>query len=108
MSEDATVDEFLQPTTYVDSDAESVVAFARRVAGGLGDPVAQAVALYYAVRDEITYTAYCDFTSVETYRASACLARGAGFCVVKAALLAAGARAVHIPAPAGFAGRRNH
>ena len=103
-----TVDEFLRPTTYVDSGAESVVAFARRVTGGLADPVARAVALYYAVRDEIAYTAYCDFTSVETYRASACLARGAGFCVGKAALLAAGARAALIPARVGFADVRNH
>jgi len=102
------VEAFLAPTTYVDSDADTVVAFARRVTEGLADPVARAVALYYAVRDEITYTAYCDFKSVETYRASGCLARGAAFCVGKAALLAAGARAAHIPARVGFADVRNH
>ena len=100
--------EFLQSTTYVDSGADTVVAFAHRVIDGLADPVARAVALYYAVRDEITYTAYCDFKSVETYRASACLARGAGFCVGKAALLAATARAAEIPARVGFADVRNH
>ena len=108
MTDGARVDEFLRPTTYVDSDADNVVAFARRVTGGLADPVARAVALYYAVRDEIGYTAYCDFKSAETYRASACLARGAGFCVAKAALLAAGARAADIPARVGFADVRNH
>ena len=86
----------------------TVVAFARRVTDGVADPVARAVALYYAVRDEITYTAYCDFKSVETYRASGCLARGAGFCVGKAALLAATARAADIPARVGFADVRNH
>jgi transglutaminase-like putative cysteine protease len=100
--------EFLRPTTYVDSDADTVVAFARRVTEEVADPVARAVALYYAVRDEITYTAYCDFKSVETYRASGCLARGAGFCVGKAALLAATARAAEIPARVGFADVRNH
>jgi hypothetical protein len=99
---------FLPPTTYVDSDADNVVAFARRVTDGVADPVARAVALYYAVRDEITYTAYCNFKSDETYRASGCLARGAGFCVGKAALLAAAARAADIPARVGFADVRNH
>ena len=48
------------------------------------DPLTRAVRLYYAVRDEIVYTPYCDFTDVETFRASACLSRGAGFCVAKA------------------------
>ena len=105
---DGALHEFLRPTTYVDSDADTVVAFARRVTDGVADPVARAVALYYAVRDEITYTAYCDFKSVETYRASGCLARGAGFCVGKAALLAAAARAADIPARVGFADVRNH
>jgi transglutaminase-like putative cysteine protease len=106
--QDSALHEFLLPTTYVDSDADTVVAFAHRVIDGLADPVARAVALYYAVRDEITYTAYCDFKSVETYRASGCLARGAGFCVAKAALLAATARAADIPARVGFADVRNH
>lgn len=99
---------FLRPAAYVDSDAPGVVAFAREAAGPDGDDVARAVRLYYAVRDRIIYTPYCDFRSPDTYRASACLARGAGFCVAKAALLAAAARAVGIPARVGFADVRNH
>src|SRR5262249_10520735 len=51
---------------------------------------------------------YCDFSSPETFRASACAARGSGFCVAKAALLAAVARACRIPARVGFADVRNH
>lgn len=102
------VNEYLQPTAYVDSDAANVVAFARRVAADAAEPIGRAVALYRAVRDEIVYTPYCDFRSVETYRASACLARGSGFCVAKSALLAASARAVGIPARLGFADVRNH
>lgn len=102
------VEQFLRPTEYVDSDAASIVAFAARVAGAAADPIARAVALYLAVRDEIVYTPYCDFRSVETYRASACLARGAGFCVGKSALLAASSRASGIPARMGFADVRNH
>jgi len=91
----------IHPTSFVDSDAPAVVAFARDAARGRADARERAIALYYAVRDRITYTPYCDFRAPETYRASAVLAKGAGFCVGKAAVLAAVARAEGIPA-------RNH
>ena len=51
-----------------------------------------------AVRDQIRYNPFLDFTDESTYRASSCLAAGEGFCVGKAALLAACARAAGIPA----------
>ena len=70
----ASLQEFVAPSRYIDSDADNVVAFARRVAGAARDATAAAVALYYAIRDGIVYTPYCDFRSPETYRASACLA----------------------------------
>jgi transglutaminase-like putative cysteine protease len=99
---------YLEPGEFVDSDAEPIAAFARRVCGDETDDTAKAVRLYYAVRDGIVYTPYCDFRSPDTYRASATLARGSGFCVAKAALLAAAARAAGIPARVGFADVRNH
>lgn len=99
---------FLAPTTFVDSDAPDVAAFARATCAGASDERDRAVRLYYAVRDGIVYTPYCDFDSPETFRASATLARGSGFCVAKAALLAAAARAAGIPARIGFADVRNH
>src|SRR5437867_3776767 len=99
---------YLAPARFIDSDAENVVAFSLRARGDESDQIAQAVHLYYAVRDGIAYTPYCDFRSPETYRASACLARGSGFCVAKSALLAAAARAARIPARVGFADVRNH
>jgi len=95
-------------TTFVDSDAPTIIAFARAAAEGHADPRERAVAIYYAVRDRVTYTPYCDFRSPDTYRASGVLAKGAGFCVGKAALLAAAARAVDIPARLRFADVRNH
>jgi transglutaminase-like putative cysteine protease len=97
-----------RPTPFVDSAAPDVVAFARAAAAGETDPRRRAIALYYAVRDGVTYTPYCDFQSPDTYRASAVLARRAGFCVGKAALLAATARAEGIPARLRFADVRNH
>jgi transglutaminase-like putative cysteine protease len=102
------LDTWRQPTTFVDSDAPAIAAFARAAAGSRADVRERAVALYYAVRDDVTYTPYCDFRSPDTYRASAVLAKGAGFCVGKAALLAAVARADGIPARLRFADVRNH
>jgi transglutaminase-like putative cysteine protease len=99
---------WLAPGRYVDSEAPAVIAFAREAGGAEPDSLARAVRLYYAVRDGIIYTPYCDFRRPETYRASAVLASGAGFCVGKAALLAAAARAAGIPARVGFADVRNH
>lgn len=108
MSDRGDPPEYLAATPFVDSDAPAVVAFAARVCAGEADDTARAVRLYQAVRDGIAYTPYCDFRSPDTYRASACLARGSGFCVAKAALLAAAARAAGIPARVGFADVRNH
>ena len=100
--------QYLRPAAFVDSDAPAVVAFARQACGEAADDVTRAVRLHDAVRDGITYTPYCDFQSPDTYRASAVLRRGAGFCVGKAALLAAACRAVGIPARVGFADVKNH
>ena len=108
MRADEPIERYVRPDTYVDSDAPNVIEFARRESGSAEGDVERAVRLYYAVRDGIVYTPYCDFRSPDTYRASACLARGSGFCVAKAALLAAAARASGIPARMGFADVRNH
>jgi transglutaminase-like putative cysteine protease len=108
MQSDELRDECLRPGEYVDSDVPEIAAFARQACGDAVDDIAKAVRLYYAVRDGIVYTPYCDFRSKETFRASACLSRGSGFCVAKAALLAAAARASGIPARVGFADVRNH
>src|SRR5688572_13488753 len=99
---------WLRPTAFVDSDAPAIVTFARAATAGQVDARERAVALYYAVRDRVTYTPYCDFRSADTFRASAVLAKGAGFCVGKAALLAAAARGEGIPARLRFADVRNH
>jgi transglutaminase-like putative cysteine protease len=83
---------YLAPAAFVDSGAPNVADFARHAAGSARDALTRAVRLYYAVRDDIIYTPYSDFTDPDTFRASACLARGSGFCVGKASLLTAVAR----------------
>ena len=101
------MNEFLQTGSYVDSGHPSVAAFARKHASGEG-ALEKAVSLYYAVRDEIRYNPFLDFADADVFRASSVLAAGEGFCIGKAALLAATARAAGIPARVGFADVKNH
>jgi len=68
----------------------------------------KAKVLFYSVRDGIKYNPYLALCSFEDYRASKTLLRGEGFCIQKAVVLAAVARAVGIPARLGFADIRNH
>ena len=102
-------EKYLLPTAIIDSDHKDVIAFAAEsTADTENDPVREAVALYYAVRDGIWYDPYYPFYLPEHYRASNVLKSGRGYCVCKASLLCALARACGIPARVGFADVRNH
>ena len=103
-----TNNEFLSPGRFIDSDSPEIVAFAGKATAGLADTRARAIALYGAVRDGIIYDPYVDLTDGANYRASHVLALGRGFCVGKAALLAAAARVIGVPARVGYADVRNH
>ena len=107
-SADKSLAQYLRPTRFIDSDDPSVIAYAERVAGAEEAQLDRAVALYYAVRDGIRYDPYRIDLRPEAMRASATLARGYGFCIAKAVLLAAVARAQGIPSRLGFADVRNH
>jgi transglutaminase-like putative cysteine protease len=100
--------ELLAPGRFVDSDAPSVEALARRVTTGLRADIDRIVQLYRAVRDSIVYDPYVDVFDQQNYRASSVLAAGRGFCIGKSAVLAATARAIGIPARVGYADVRNH
>jgi len=92
----------------VDADHPAVRLFAERAAGDATDDRDRAVRLYYAVRDGIRYDTYGIALDAESLRASTTLKHGRGWCVAKAVLLAAGCRALGIPARLGFADVRNH
>jgi transglutaminase-like putative cysteine protease len=100
-------DQALHATTMVDSDHPAVIEFARAKACGT-NARERAVALYYAVRDGFRYDPYRIDMSVHGLKASTVLAKGYGWCVPKAALLAAACRAAGIPARVGYADVRNH
>lgn len=101
------MNEYLQPGRFVDSDYPAVVAFSEKHAVGKNDRE-KAVSLYYVIRDGIRYNPFQNFTLDAAYRASSCLEAGEGWCVPKAALLAACARVAGIPARVAYADVKNH
>jgi len=98
---------YLASGEYIDSAHPAVAAFSAEHAQGTDD-LERGVSLYYAVRDRIRYNPFLDFAVPSAFRASDCIVAGEGFCVGKASLLAAAARAAGIPARVGFADVRNH
>jgi len=99
--------DYLRAGRYVDSAHPAIVAFSREHSNGRSERE-RAVALYYAVRDKVRYNPFLDFTKTDVFRASAVLEAGQGFCIGKAALLAACARVAGIEARVGFADVKNH
>ena len=69
---------------------------------------ARAVRLFYAIRDDIRYDPYTMSGEPADYKASRALAAGAAFCVPKANLMIACARALGIPAGLGLSNVTNH
>ena len=104
---DTPTEQHLRATPLIDADHPAVQAFARQHAQGAGER-ARAVALVHAVRDGFRYDPYRIDLSPNGMRASTVLANGYGWCVPKATLLTAVARAAGIPARLGFADVRNH
>jgi transglutaminase-like putative cysteine protease len=105
-SEDLTP--YLTATRFVDADHPSVIAFAEAAAADAASEREKAVRVYLAVRDGIMYDPYSLDTVADHYKASHTLASKHGFCVSKATLLAAVARAIGLPARLGYADVRNH
>ncbi|BCH28230.1 hypothetical protein MesoLjLc_01600 [Mesorhizobium sp. L-8-10] len=100
-------DATLAPTRFIDSGSPDVIAFAREHAGG-GSDRDRAIRLYYAVRDGVRYDMTTFGLDPAQFVASNCLKAPSAFCVPKAIVLAAAARAAGIPARIGFANVRNH
>lgn len=100
--------EYLRPTDAIDCGSPAVIQFARDRSGSRSNDIDRAIALYYAVRDNFRYDPYRFDLTVSGMRASNTLAKGYGFCIPKAVLLAASARALQIPSRLGFADVKNH
>ena len=102
------MDEYLRPTEFLDSDDVTVQAFALSNTAGASSDTGKAVKLYYAVRDGFQYDPYVLDLRREGLKASKLLTRTRGYCVEKAVLLAASARAVGIASRLSFYIVRNH
>jgi transglutaminase-like putative cysteine protease len=100
--------EYLAATRFLDHEMPALRSFAREAIGGETDPLAKAVKLFYAVRDGWRYDPFSMTLDAEDYVASRVLAGNATYCIPKAILLAASARAVGIHAAIGLADVVNH
>ncbi len=106
MSEE--LNQYLKSTYFLDFDNPEVAAFADAVCLNAQTPKEKAVALYYAVRDDIRYDPYDLQHSQIAMKASSVLIKKSGYCVAKAVLLAAVGRHQGIPCRLGFADVTNH
>jgi transglutaminase-like putative cysteine protease len=98
----------LQATYFIDCDHHLIKKAARQLTGSLSEPKMMANTIFLFVRDEIRYNPYSFSTSREDYQAHTVLARGKGYCIQKATLLAALCRAAGIPSRLRLADIRNH
>lgn len=98
---------YLSPTPVLDSDHPVVAEFVREAVGDAVTLEEKARRIFVRVRDQVVYDPYSPFYRPEHYRASNVLSRGRGYCVSKAVVLCAAARAVGVPGRLGFATIRN-
>jgi len=102
------MEKYLRPSPTIDSDNKSIRQKATDLTRGKETVEDKAKSLFYWVRDNIKYNPLVPVEIFEDYKASKTLERGQGFCVEKAAVLAAFARTVGIPARLHLADIRNH
>ncbi len=102
------MDEFLKPTEFLDFDSDAVRLFTEANTAPSASFKDKAVSLYYAVRDGFFYDPYLLDLRREGLKASTLLTKTRGYCVEKAVLLAASARAAGIPSRLSFYIVRNH
>src|SRR5262252_9157720 len=100
--------EHLAATEFIDADHAAVRAFARETVRPATDERERVRLLFAAVRDQVRYDPYSASDDPGDYVASGVLDRSAAYCIPKAVLLTAAARALEIPARLGFADVRNH
>ena len=104
----AQMERFLRPTPTIDSDNPNITEKAQKLIQGQQPIAEKARSIFYFVRDEIKYNPYMISENIEDHRAGKILETREGFCVQKAVLLAALARAVDIPARLRLADIRNY
>ena len=102
------LEDFLAPAPGVSCDEPELFDLARSIVRGSKNDVEAGVKLFEWVRDSVRYSAYVPFWDIRHYQAATVLARGQGYCVQKAALLAALCRSLGFPARLAYADIENH
>jgi transglutaminase-like putative cysteine protease len=100
--------DYLGPTFFIDCDEDIIKNKARELTLNLNGILEKAQRIFYFVRDDIRYNVYSPRPTEEYFKASQVLANAEGYCVQKALLLVALARAADIPARLRFAEIRIH
>lgn len=98
----------LEATYYIDSDHPEIQNTVRRLSEDCAEPAETIQKIYHFVRDQIPYNMYAVAGNQEYYKASKILSMGNGFCVQKAILFTAMARAAGIPSRLVLVAIRNH
>jgi transglutaminase-like putative cysteine protease len=102
------LDLYLKPTVFIDSDSPEIINFVHSNVSGISDVTDKMIRLYYLVRDDIKYDFYNIGIEQHNFKASNVLKEQRGFCIPKAILLAAVARAIGVPSRLGFGDVQNH
>lgn len=102
------MNEYLQPTFFIDSDHPDIIAFSNGHCNPDDSDVDKAISLNLAVRDGVRYNPYTIEPDKKTMKASYVLERKEGYCVAKAVLLTACLRSQGIQARLGLADVKNH
>jgi len=102
------MEKYLIPTSVIDCNNPSIQEKTKDLTKGQENIIEKAKSLFYFVRDGIKYNIYVSKSLPEHFRASNTLSKREGYCVQKAVLLVALARAAGIPAGLGFARLRNN
>ncbi len=102
------MEKYLNPTRAIDSDNKAIIDTSLQLTSRFMNDSEKALSLFYFVRDSIHYSVYMISTFFEDFIASNTLRRKKGYCVQKAVLLTALARAAGIPSRLVFAKIKNH
>jgi transglutaminase-like putative cysteine protease len=102
------MEQYLRPTQFIDSQNPTVIDYARQHTNEAMTDREKAIALYLAVRDDISYDPYHIILEPSAISGSLTLKRKSGYCIEKSLLLAACGRACGIPSRLGFSIVQNH
>jgi len=108
MSGKESLNQFLKPTEFINSDSIKVITFVNEVVGVEKNKKKAILRLFYKIRDGIPYHFDSMGIKKELFIASNVISMEGSFCIPKAVLLAAAARVIGVPSRLGFADVKNH